>query len=62
MCLDKCLNAPVWEDLSPGVNVNSPKHCFNLNESVFTGLSDHCESKWVAKVGLRLMKILKTFS
>ena len=60
--LDKCLNAPVWEDLSTGVMVNSPKHGFNLNESAFTSLSDYCEGNWVAKVTVRLIKILQTFS
>ena len=60
--LDKCLNAPVWEDLSTGVKINSPKYWFNVNESTFTSSSDHCEGKWVAKVTPRLMKILQTFS
>ena len=60
-CLDKCLNAPVWEGLSTGVMVNSPKQWFNLNESAFTSSSNHCEGIWVAKVTLRLMKIFQTF-
>ena len=61
-CLDKCLKTPVSEDLSTGDMVNSPKHWFNLNESAFTSSSDHCEGNWVAKVTLRHMKILQTFS
>ena len=61
-CLDKCLNAPVWEDPSTGDMVNGPKHWFNLNESVFIILSDNCEGNWVAKVTVRHMKILQTFS
>ena len=61
-CLDKCLNAPVWEGLSTGDMVNSPKHWFNLNESAFTSPSNHCEINWVAKDTLRHMKILQTFS
>ena len=61
-CLDKCLKTPVSEDVSTGDMVNSPKHWFNLNESAFIILSDHCEGNWVAKVTLRLMKILQTFS
>ena len=61
-CLDKCLKTPVWVDLSTGDMVNSPKHWFNLNDSAFTSSSDHCEGNWVAKVTLRHMKILQTFS
>ena len=61
-CLDKCLKTPVWEYLSTGDMVNRPKHWFNLNDTAFTSLSNHCESNWVAKVFLRHMKILQTFS
>ena len=61
-CLDKCLNAPVWKDPSTGEMVNRPKHWFNLNESAFTSSSNHCKGNWVAKVCLRHMKILQTFS
>ena len=60
--LDKCLKTPVSEDVSTGDMVNSPKHGFNLNESAFIILSDHCEGNWVVKVTLRHMKILQTFS
>ena len=60
--LDKCLKTPVWEYLSTGDMVNSPKHWFNVNESPFTSSSDHCEGNWVAKVTIRHMKILQTFS
>ena len=42
-CLDKCLNAPVLDDLSTGVMVTTPKHCFNLKESAFTRSIDQCE-------------------
>ena len=48
-CLDKCLKTPVWEDVSTGDMVNRLKHWFNLNESAFIILSDHCEGNWVAK-------------
>ena len=61
-CLDKCLKTPVWEDVWTGDMVNRPKHWFNLNESSFIILSDHCEVNWVVKVTLRHMKILQTFS
>ena len=61
-CLDKCLKTAIWEDLSTGVMVNSPKHWFNLNESAFSGSINHCESNWLAKVSLRHMKILLSFS
>ena len=61
-CLDKCLKTPVWEDVSTGDMVNSTKHWFNLNESAFIILSDHCQGNWVVKVTLRHMKILQIFS
>ena len=61
-CLHKCLKTPIWEDLSTSDMVNRPKHWFNLNDSAFIILSDHCEAMWVAKVTLRHMKILQTFS
>ena len=61
-CLDKYLNVLVWEDLSTGDMVNGQKHLFNLNENAFIILSDRCEGNWVAKVTLRHMKILQTFS
>ena len=60
--LDKCLKTRVWEDLSTGNMVNGAKHWFNLNESAFIILSDNSEGNWVAKVILRYMKILHTFS
>ena len=60
-CLDKCLNAPIWEDLSTGDMVNRPKHWFNLNESAFIILSDHCEGSWVANVTLRDWKFFTLF-
>ena len=62
MCLDKYLESAVSEDLSTGHMVNGQKHWFNLNESAFIILSDHCEGNWVAKVTLRHMKILQNFS
>ena len=42
MCLDKRLKTLVWGDLSTGDMVNGMKHWFNLNESAFIMLSDHC--------------------
>ena len=60
--LDKCLKTPVWEDLSNGDMVNGAKHWFNHNQNAFIILSDHSEGNWVAKVTLRYMKILETFS
>ena len=60
--LDKCLNAPVWKDPSTGDMVSRLKHWFTLNESAFIILSDNSEGNWVAKVTLRHMKILQTFS
>ena len=60
-CLDKYLKTPVWEDPSTCRMLSGPKHWFNLNASTFTILIDHYEGKWVAKVFLSHMKILKTF-
>ena len=57
-CLDKCLTGLVWEDSLTGDMVNGLKYWFNLNESAFIILSDHCEVNGVAKVTLRQMKIL----
>ena len=60
--LDKYQKTPVWEDVTTGDMEKGPKHWFNVNESVFIILSDHCEGNWVAKVTLRHMKIIQTFS
>ena len=60
--LDKCLKTLVLEDLSTGDMVNSPKHWFNPNESAFIMFSDHGAGNWVAKVTLRHMNLLQTFS
>ena len=60
--LDKCLKTPVWQDLSTGDMVNAAKHWFNRNQSAFIILSDDSEGNLVAKVTLRYMKILHTFS
>ena len=57
-CLDKSLKGPVWEDPTTYDMVNGPKHWFNLNESAFMILGDHCEGNGVAKVTLRDVKIL----
>ena len=57
-CLDKCLKGPVWDDPSTCDMVNRQMHWFNLNESAFIILSDHCEGNGVAKVTLRDVKIL----
>ena len=61
-CLDKCLNARIWEDPSTGDMVNGPKNWLNLNESAFIVLSDRCEGNWATKLTPRDMKILHTFS
>ena len=57
-CLDKCLKGPVWENPLTGNMVSGPKHWFNINQSAFIILSDHCEGNGVAKVTLRDAKIL----
>ena len=56
--LDKSLKGPVWEHPSTYDMVNGPKRSFNLNESAFIILSDHCEGNGVAKVTLRDVKIV----
>ena len=58
MSLDKCLKDPVWENTLTGDMVSGPKHWFNINQSTFIILSDHCEGNGVAKVTLRDVKIL----
>ena len=60
--LDKCLKIPILEDLFTGDMLNRPKHWFNLNQRPFIIFSDQCGSNWVAKVTLRHMKLLQTFS
>ena len=57
-CLDKCLKAPVSENPLTGDMVSGQKHGFNINQSAFIILSDHCEGNGVAKVTLRDVKIL----
>ena len=57
-CLDKSVKGPVWEDSLTGDMVNGLRHWFNVKESAFIILSDHCEVNGVAKVTLRVMKIL----
>ena len=54
----KMSKAPIWEDLSTSDMVNGPKHWFNINESTFIILTDHCAGNGVAKVTLRDMEIL----
>ena len=42
--LDKCLISPVSEDHFTNNVVNEQKHCFNLNDSIFTIFIDHADS------------------
>ena len=39
--LDKSLKSPISQDPSTGNMVNGRKHCFNLNNSIFTKFIDH---------------------
>ena len=57
-CLDKRLKGPVWENPLTCNMVSGPTHWFNINQSAFIILSDHCEGNGVAKVTLRDVKIL----
>ena len=43
MWLDNCLKRPVSESPSTSKMLNCPKHCWNLNDSVFTIFIDLCE-------------------
>ena len=42
--LDKCLKSPVSEDPLRSNVVNEQKHCWTLNESIFTIFIDPCEN------------------
>ena len=42
--LHKCLKNPVSEDPSRSNMVNAPKHCRNLNGSIFIIFIDHFEA------------------
>ena len=41
--LRKCLKSPVVEEPLTSNVVNGPKHCLNLNGTIFTIFIDHCE-------------------
>ena len=47
--LDYCLKSPISEDALTRNLVNGPKHCRNLNYSVFTIFIDHCGANGVEK-------------
>ena len=57
--LDNCLKSPVLKDLSTRNIVNGPKHCWNLNDNIFTIFIAHCVGISVKKVLLVLLKILR---
>ena len=46
---DKCLKSPVSEDPLTSNMVNVPKHCWNLHNTTFIRLIDHCQVNWVGK-------------
>ena len=56
-CLDKCVTSPVLEDNSTSNMLNWLRHCWNLNDSIFTIFIDPCEensgwkslSEWYAE-------------
>ena len=60
-CLDKCLKAPVWEDLSTGIMGNRMEHWFNIKESAFIIFSYHCGGNWVEKSLLETWKFFTPF-
>ena len=47
--LDNCLKSAVSEDPSTSNMRKGPKHYWNLNDSTFTILIDHCESNSVGE-------------
>ena len=47
--LDKCLKSCVLGDPSTDNIANGLKHCFNLNDNIFTIFLNHCESNSVRK-------------
>ena len=47
--LNQYLKSPSSEDPSKSSMVNGSKHCWNLNESIFTIFIDHCEGNWLTK-------------
>ena len=48
--LDKRLKSPVSEHPLTSQMVNGPKHCWNLNGSIFTIFIGHCEGKSVGEI------------
>ena len=57
--LDKCLKIPASEDPSTSNMINGNKHCWNINDSIFTIFIDHCEGNWVEKS--LICKIVRLF-
>ena len=47
--LDNCLKIAISEDPLTGNIVNAPKHCWNLIESDFSIIIDHCDNDSVGK-------------
>ena len=46
---DKCLKSPVSEDPSTSNKVNLPNQCWNLHDSIFIKIIDHCQVNWVGR-------------
>ena len=47
--LDKCLKNHVSEEPSTNKMVNGSSHCWDLHDSTFIMIIDHCERNWVGK-------------
>ena len=47
--LDKCLKSPLSEYSSKSNMVNGPKHCSNLNHSIFSIFIDQCEYRYESR-------------
>ena len=48
-CLNKSLKNPVSEDTWASGMVNGKKHCWNLEDTTFSMVIDHCKRNCVGK-------------
>ena len=48
-CLNKSLKNPVSEDTLASGMVNGKKHCWNLEDTTFSMVIDHCKRNCVGK-------------
>ena len=48
-CLNKFLKNLISKDTSVSGMVKGKKHCWNLDDTTFSIVIDHCEGSWVGK-------------